>query len=212
MKKIEKFGIVLGLLLMIAISFAALSVTPVEQTVNTPEIKLEQLSFNEPEPSGFSGAKIGYDGYVTIKKYEASTGEWKTIEDSKHNILTNIGINFIKAKLNGSDVAAANNLSSVSLSADTGAGIAATDAILASEITTNGLLRNGTATWSVNGTSGFNYTATWTATNSQAAASTGLQWASTPNSGGNLFAALAFSSQSLLINDQLQVIWQIVIS
>ena len=211
MNKNKTIGIgILGLLCMCALSFAALSVnTPVAQ--NNEQIVAPDVGV-APAPSGFSGVNVGYDGYVTIKKYEAATNEWKTVEESKHNLLTNIGMNFIKAKLNGSDVTAANNLSSVSLSADSGAGIAATDAILTSEITTNGLLRNGTATWSVNGTGGFNYTAIWTATASQSAASTGLQWSSIPNSGGNLFAALAFTQQDLLINDQLQVIWQIVIS
>ena len=202
MKSTKTIGI-LGIIAMFAFAAFALSAPTVQN--------VEQLA-PDSEPVGFSGANIGYDGYVTIKKYEAASGEWKIVEQSKHNLITNIGKNFIRAKLNGSDVTVANNLSSVSLSADAGGGIAATDAILTSEITTNGLARNGTATWSANGTSGFNYTARWTATASQSAASTGLQWSSTPNSGGNLFAALAFSSQSLLVNDQLQVIWQIIIS
>lgn len=205
MKTIKTTIGILGVITMFALAAFALS-APAVQNVE------QSLPDVAPEESGFSGAKIGYDGYVTIKKYEAATDKWITVEDGKHNLLTNIGKNFIKAKLNGSDVAVANNLSSVSLSADAGGGIAATDAILTSEITTNGLLRNGTATWTLNGTSGFNYTATWTATASQSAASTGLQWSSIPNSGGNLFAALAFTQQDLLVNDQLQVIWQIVIS
>lgn len=209
MNKNTKIGIGIGILGLLCV-FTLLSASAVvpaqtnEQTVNIP--------LPEQEPSGFSGVNVGYDGYVTVLKTEALTGKTTVVEDSKHNLITNIGINFIKAKLNGTDVTAANNLSSVSLSADSGAGIAATDAILASEITTNGLHRNGTAGWSLNGTGGFNLTATWTATASQSAASTGLQWSSTPNSGANLFAALAFTQQDLLINDQLQVIWQIVIS
>lgn len=205
MNKRTTIGIVLGLLCMCAISFAALApAVPVVQNEEQPVL-------SEPEPSGFSGVNVGYDGYVTVLKYEAAKDEWQTVEDSKHNIITNIGINFIKAKLNGSDVAVANNLSSVSLSADATA-VDAAWVQLVSEIAANGLSRNGTARWSVNGTGGFNYTATWTATGSQSAQTTGLQWSSTPSSANNLFAALAFSSQSLLVNDQLQVIWQIVIS
>jgi len=205
MNTVETIGMVLALIAMFALAAFALSAPAVQN--------VEQVSTDvTPAGDSFSGARIGYDGYVTIKKYEAATDKWITVEESKHNLLTNIGKNLIKAKLNGSDVAAANNLSSVSLSADNGAGIAATDIVLASEISTNGLGRNGTATWSNNGTSGFNYTATWTATASQSAASTGLQWSSVPSSSGNLFAALAFTQQDLLINDQLQVIWQIVIS
>ncbi len=209
MKTIKTIGI-LGIIAVLAFAAFALSAPAVQNIEQTAPVVTTDVASVVPDNSGVT--KIGYDGYVTIKKFEAATGEWKTVEDSKHNLITQIGINRIKAKLNGTDVTAANNLTSVSLSADSGAGIASTYTQLVSEIAANGLSRNGTATWSQNGTGGFNVTAQWTATNSQSAASTGLQWSSTLSSDNNLFAALAFTQQDLLINDQLQVIWQIVIS
>lgn len=206
MKNTTKFGIFLGLFVMGVLTFGAFNL-PAEQQKDINLV--ENLAVQQAPPE--KGANIKYDGYVTIYKVEALTGQKILVENSKHNLLTNIGKNFIKAKLNGSDVTATNNLSSVSLSADAGGGIAATDTQLNTEINANGLARNGSV-WSVNGTNGFNITAVWTATNSQSAASTGLQWTNAAASNNNLFAELPFSSQSLLVNDQLQVIWQITLS
>lgn len=164
-----------------------------------------------PNVNGDDGSNVAikYSGHVKVEKYDAELGTWTTITD-KHNLLVNTGKEYIKKQIGDDTSVATNSTKYISLSNDTTAPDAAWTVIPA-EITTNGLDR-AASTYAANGTGAWNYTYTWTATGSQAAQLTGLNYAATDGSDGNLFAALQFAATSLAVNDQLRVIWSISVS
>lgn len=84
---------------------------------------------------------------------------------------------------------------------------------LTSEVTTNGFDRNeGTVTWWVNsGDAAFNVTKTFTATGTQQLQTAGLNWVSTDDSDGNLFAAASFTQTTFNAGDTLTITWIITI-
>jgi hypothetical protein len=214
MKSITK--ILIGLIALSIVAGASIVMSNTVPVQTSEQIKVTD-SIDQPTviessaPEQDNGAQIGYKGHVTIYKTEALTGKTTIVAD-KDNLLTTLGKKLIIAKLTNSDTNVSNVTRAVSLSADSGAGIAVGDTQLTSELTANGLARNATPTVTLNGTTGYNVSAHWTATASQNAASTGLQYHNGSATNGNLFAALAFTQQSLLINDQLQIVWQITIS
>ncbi len=164
-----------------------------------------------PNVNGDDGSNVAikYSGHVKVEKYDAELGTWTTLTD-KHNLLVNNGKEYIKKQIGDGTSVATNSTKYISLSNDTTAPDAAWTVIPA-EITTNGLDR-ASATYAANGTGAWNYTYTWTATGSQAVQLTGLNYAETDGSDGNLFAALQFAATSLAVNDQLRVIWSISVS
>jgi hypothetical protein len=153
---------------------------------------------------------IGYEGYVTVQKYDARLGEWETIAAGKHNLLVDNGKNYIRKQIGDDTSVATNSTKWISLSND-GTAPAAGWTIIPTEINVNGLSR-AQATYAANGTGAWNYTYTWTATGAQSVQLTGLNYAPTAASDGNLFAALQFTSTSLQANDQLKVVWSITVS
>lgn len=82
---------------------------------------------------------------------------------------------------------------------------------LNSEVTANGFDRQaGTVAWWVNsGDSAFNVTKTFTATGTQQLQTAGLNWVSTGDSDGNLFAAAAFTQTTFNAGDTLTITWTI---
>jgi len=158
-----------------------------------------------PEKSDFIGQVIDYNGHVTVFRTHAIEGTKELVAD-KHNLLTTAGKTFIRTQLIGANASNTTTYIAVSNSASV------PDAgwiILPSEITTNGFVRNVTGTVTNNGTSGFNITANFTATDTQSAQLTGLHWNGVSNSEGNLFAALQFTQQNMLVNDHLEIVWQV---
>jgi hypothetical protein len=174
------------------------------------------LSATEPQldanGGGVTVAGVHYNGRVTIVKTEAKTGKRTLVADSKHNQITNLGYQFIVNKLTQTDTNATNKTAYISLAANGSTPVVAWTQI-SNELTTNGLARNGTATVTTNGTTGYNVSVTFTATGTtNNIALTGLHYENMPASDGNLFAALSFSNQSLNVNDELNIVWQITIS
>lgn len=160
--------------------------------------------------TGTDRVDIGYDGYVTVQKYDASLDKWETLAAGKHNLLVDNGKNYIRKQIGDDTSVAANSTKWISLSNDA-TSPAAGWTIIPTEINANGLSR-AQATYAANGTGAWNYTYTWTATGAQSVQLTGLNYAPTPTSDGNLFAALQFTSTSLQANDQLKVVWSITVS
>lgn len=205
MKTINKIYILLVAIGLIAGVFASFNSAPV---VQTRELN-NQISLSNSEDSG-TNVNVHYDGYVTVKKTDALTGEITTLP-SKHNLITNDGLSFITRKLYGTDGNATNKTTVVTL-AGNGTTPSASWTQISNEMTTTGFSRNITATVTTNGTNGYNVTASWTATGSQNLNMTGLEWQNQYGSNNDLFAVLAFTDQSMLVNDQLQVVWSIVVS
>jgi len=207
MKTISKVLIGLVAIGMVAIAAFAVSVPAVS---NTEQTITPMVSIIEPTPD--QGASIGYKGHVTIWKTEALTGI-TTLVDDKDNLLMNSGKRFIANKLNAVDVNASNRTLAISL-ASNGTTPAASWTMISDEITDTGLARNTSGTYSLNGTSGnYNISSSWTATGTKTNIQlTGLHWNNLSASDGNLFAALQFSNQSLLINDILSITWQVTLS
>jgi len=212
MKTINKVLILLvtiGVAAIAAFALSAPAVTNSEQIKITDTIQTEVVS---SAPSPDNGAQIGYKGHVTIYKTEAKTGITTLVAD-KDNLLMNSGKRFIQDKLNAVDVNASNRTLAISL-ASNGTTPDASWSQISDELTTLGFVRNTTGTYTLNGTSGgYNVSSSWTATDTKANIQlTGLHWNNLSASDGNLFAALQFTNQSLLINDRLDLVWQITIS
>ncbi len=179
--------------------------TIVEASV-VPQVNL--LTETQQDDSGT--LNIHYKGHVDIYKTTYTTGKTELVT-SKSNLITNMGKEYIKQQIGNGSAVASNSTKFISLSNDASAADAGWSVIPA-EITTNGLDRNATAIYQSNGTGAWNYTAVFTATASQSAQLTGLNWDPVDNKAGNLFAALTFTPQSLLVNDQLTVVWSISVS
>ena len=158
-----------------------------------------------------AGTSVQWHGVLDLYFKEAGTDEWVQVVQGEPNLITNIGANRIRGLLNGS-IANPAEIANLSLSDDAGAADAAWTE-LPLEITTNGLDRATAAAGLVNnGTGKFNITHTWTATASQDCQLIGTHWDSTDDSDGNLFSALKFTQQQLLVNDQLQAVYSVTIS
>lgn len=165
----------------------------------------------ETGAAGNGGTDVGiqYKGHVLVEKYDARLGEWILVDD-KDNLLVDTGKNYIRKQIGDNTSVATNSTVWISLSNDATVPAAGLT-VLAAELNANGLSR-AQATYAANGTGAWNYTNTFTATGAVSAQLTGLQFASTPVSDGNLFAAVQFSAASLQAADQLRVIWSISVS
>lgn len=153
------------------------------------------------------GLSIGYHGHVDV--YKIPAGGKEILVTSKDNLLVDNGKNYIRTQIGSGGAVASNSSSYISLSNSTDSPAAGWVQI-PSEISTNGLAR-AQGTYAANGTGAWNMTYTWTATGSQDAQLTGLNYAS-GNTSGALFAALTFTNTSLQENDQLRVVWSISVS
>jgi len=151
---------------------------------------------------------IKYKGRVCVNYKDVDTGTWEELGCSI-NLITNIGKEFVEDQLTNPQTA--NTTKYISLS-NTSTSPSASWTKLPDEFTSLGLSR-AECTITDMGTGHFNCTHTFTATGSannvQVA---GLNWNSTSDSDGNLFAAATFTSVNLEANDQLQVTWEITIS
>lgn len=195
---------VIGVIAVAAYAFSAPAVQNSEQ-INTV---IEQSVI---EAKTYNPGAVHYKGHVQVSVLRADTGI-RTIVADKDNLITNGGVNFIRDKLTGVDANNTNRTWAISLSSS-GVTPLTTWTQIDSELTTNGFARNSTGYYQTNGTGAYNISATWTATGTQNNIElTGLQWNNASNSNGNLFAALQFTNQSLLVNDILQINWSIFIS
>jgi hypothetical protein len=169
-------------------------------------------SASQDSGNGVTGANLHYNGYVTVWKTEAATGKKTLVLDHKHNQITTIGQAFIVNKLNAQDINNSNRTLAMVV-ASNGTTPDASWTKISDELTTNGFSRNTTGTYTVNGTNGYNVSASWTATGTQNNVQlTGLQWNNASQSDGNLFAAVSFGNQSMMVNDILTATWQITIN
>lgn len=191
-----KSGIFVGMLAFLMFSLFAVS--------------LPALSTNN---AGGQKLSLKYDGWVDVWKTDALTGQVTHVLNHRHNQITSIGQSFIVNKLNAYDVNASNRTLAMVL-ASNGTAPASAWTKITDELTTNGLARNTTGTYTLNGTNGFNVSSTWTATGSGQSniELTGLQWNNASQSDGNLFAAVQFSNTSLNVNDILTCVWQVQIN
>jgi hypothetical protein len=155
-----------------------------------------------------STTSLTYHSLVQV--YTRGPGEdWKLIS-SRHNLVTNGGLNFIRDCLSttGQCGAATSNFSFIAIGGNTSA-LGAGDTILANEYSTNGLSRT-VGTVNVVGTGNWSVTKTWTDTTAASPVNTtGLFNAS---SSGTLFAENYFTPVTLQINDQINVTWTIWVS
>ena len=214
MKTINKVLILLVTIGVAAIAAFALSAPAVQ---NSDQIKIDDTvqlgvtSITEPVILQKNPGQISYKGHVQVSILRADTGVREIVAD-KDNLITNGGLAFISRKLNAQDVNASNRTLAISL-ADIGTVPLATWSILSGEKTTLGFTRNTTGLYTSTATGQYTVNATWVALGTMNNINTtGLHWNNASNSDGNLFAALQFSNQSLLINDILQCNWSIIIS
>ena len=217
MNKYIKIGLICMVTLFITVGAYAVMNTPSEQKVNNvQEVQVEQtVQTSTPVVESVTVQKgpgvISYKGHVQVSVLKADTGI-RTIVADKDNIITTIGLNFIRDKLSSTDVNASNRTLAISL-ASNGTTPAAAWTKISDELTTNGFVRNTTGLYQTNGSGAYNVSATWTATGTQNNIQlTGLHWNNLSTSDRNMFAVLAFTNQSLLINDQLMINWSIFIS
>lgn len=201
-------GIVLGIGLL-----TGLISTELSESLTTPDTTMQDTQTVEVEPvmqeqENVSDVAITYKGHVDIYKVESNGKTTHVV--SKDNLLVDNGKNYIRKQIGDGTSTASNSTRWISLSNDTTPPASVWTQIL-SEINANGFTR-AVAIYQSNGTGAWNYTYEWTATASQSVQLTGLQYASTPASDGNLFAALQFAQQDLLINDKLKVVWSISVS
>lgn len=213
-KNTKMFGVaVLAMIAIVAIA-AVLSVSAT--TVVNDEVVAEVSVFESPvaeeEVSSLLGTNVEWHGEVDILIKRAGSDEWELVVDNEPNLLTNIGGHFIRMQLNGSNATLV-TIANLSLSNDGGAASNAWTELPA-EITTNGLDRATAAAGLVNNGSigAFNITHTWTASDSQSCQLIGTHWSGSDGKDGNLFSAIKFAQQSLLVNDQLQAIYSVTMS
>jgi hypothetical protein len=195
MKTINKFLSVLAIIGVFAFAFASLNV-PVAQ--------------NTEQSNDGTSVGIHYNSDVQIYKFTAETGV-KNLVYENHNLLVNNGKEYIKTQIGSGSAVASNSTKYISLS-NSASAPGAGDTVIPAEITAGTGFDRAVATYSSNGTGAWNYTKVFTATNSQSLQLTGLNYNSVSASDGNLFASLAFTPQSMLVNDQLTVVWSISVS
>ncbi|RLJ10385.1 MAG: hypothetical protein DRP15_00085 [Candidatus Aenigmatarchaeota archaeon] len=144
-------------------------------------------------------------------KYRAIVCVYKNNEliDCNHNLVTDIGKEFVEDKLTNASTAGV--LQYISLS-NSSQNPDASWTVLPDEITTAGLSRAecnltdlGTGKWSCE----YTFTATDSISNVRLA---GYNWNETAGSDNNLFAASNFTSVNLEANDQLKIVWNVTIS
>ena len=143
-------------------------------------------------------------GYVIVSVVRDSK-EIYHYED--HNLITDAGKDFISAQI-GSASASANGANYIALSSDSTAP-AATDTVLAGEISGNGLDRSQGSYSHTLGTNTVTVTEVFSATG----AANNIQKAGlfTAASGGTMLAENTFSSVNLISGDQLTITWTITI-
>ena len=144
-------------------------------------------------------------------KYRAVVCVYKNGEliDCNHNLVTDIGKEFVEDKLTNASTAGVLQYISLSNSSQN-PDVAWT--VLPDEITTAGLSRAqctltdlGTGKWSCE----YTFTATDSISNVRLA---GYNWNETAGSDNKLFAASNFTSVNLEANDQLKIVWNVTIS
>jgi hypothetical protein len=123
-----------------------------------------------------------------------------------HNILVTIGSTYVRNILGFNNVTGQNATKWISLSSDTSPTTSWTK--LPNEFTTGGLAR-ALATMTVINSTAFQAQASWTSSTTATITCTGLQWAGEAGSDGNLFAAAAVSSASVISGDNIQVTWTV---
>jgi len=216
MNKYLKIGIMLLVVGIVASAAYAYSSPVTEQnTNNIQEVQVEQTVQTSAPIAPISVQKgpgsVSYKGHVEVSILRAATGE-RTIVADKDNLITTGGVNFIRDKINGLDANTSNRTLAISLAMN-GTTPAAGWTQISDELTTLGFVRNTTGSYETNGTGAYVIRATWTASGTQDNIQlTGLHWQNLSASNNNLFAALQFTNQSLLTNDQLQINWSIFIS
>jgi len=141
-------------------------------------------------------------------KYKAIVQVYKNgkLVAETHNLLTNIGKEFVEDQLTNPSTNATKYISLSSVASD----CSASATVLANEITTSGLARaEGTVTDS--GTGNFTVEKTFVATGSVSDVQVaGLNWYSSGDD--NLFACATFTSVNLEANDELTIRWIVTIS
>jgi hypothetical protein len=152
-------------------------------------------------------AAIKFKNTVTVRVI-ASDGTVKA-ERVVHNLVTNAGLDYIKALIGN---AAGTTCPYIAVTNDS-ASASAADTVLASEITTNGVNNGGTTryagTYSSTGTGTFTLVKSFTLTGTVSAQKTGLF---TATSAGTMCAEANFSAVTGNSGDTLQVTWSWAIS
>ena len=197
--------IVLGIIAIFAIGAnMMIGNDPVDTVIVDSEIIIEA-----PD-TPLMGTAVQWDGRIDVFVTRADTGIKEQVVFGEHNLLTTLGADQIRGHLNGTVDKAA--ISHMSLSNNTGAPSAAWT-ILPFEIAANGLTRATAGAGVVNnGTAAFNVTYEWTASGSQSCQLVGLHWNATDGLDGNLMSAVKFDQQTLLINDQLEIVYSVTLS
>lgn len=124
------------------------------------------------------------------------------------NLITDIGETFIRDSVSGPDAQSITDY--ISLSNDATPLVSWTK--LPNEVNANGFARaQGAVTnWTYSGDAAYNVTHKFTATDAQTLQCAGLNWASTPESDNNLFAAAAFTQTAFTSGDNCTIVWMIV--
>lgn len=151
-------------------------------------------SFKEKDPTGHVDITI-FRADGTIEYY------------STHNLVTTIGKTRVRNHLIGNSSDPTNSTDDISLSNDATPSAAWT--ILPGEMLANGLERADGALTVVNVTAFQVVNAFTSSADSQTVQCSGLHWAVTSNSTGNLFAAATYTQVTLNTNDQIQITWTV---
>lgn len=154
---------------------------------------------------GMPGDKVNVEGTISAWKTDGRTGEVTMLAENKHNLMTNLGLNWIRGRVNGSTVSALSN-GNLSLSASASAPSASWTQLPGELDNTAGFGRVA-ATYANNGTGKWNLTYTWTATGTQYVQLVGSQWDSTSQSDLNLFSAGQITNQTYNLNDTLTLVY-----
>lgn len=157
----------------------------------------KDIAENAPE----QGARI--DGWVTIYKTDAITGESSIIKNHEHNIMTNRGLDIVRQHLTTGSVEYPTNIT-----LGTGASPGAATTTLAGKFTDSGLVASAGCTLA-NTTTG-NWTCAYVFTATGIKNDINLTALYTPN--GDMFAGANFTNTNLAVNDQLTVNWTITVS
>ena len=193
----------MGLAVMIMGANSIANDIPVDQSYIVEDVAAFEEASNPAMTS------VEWHGVVDLYLKRAGSDEWTQVVQGEPNLITEGGANRIRGHLNGS-LTDGITIANLSLS-DSADSPSAQWTELPVEITTNGLDRN-TGTMANNGTGAFNITYTWTATASQDCQLIGTHWSVTDGEDGNLFSALDFTQQNLLVNDQLLAVYSVNIS
>lgn len=191
---------VLGIAIMMAMSANTLFTVADVESVGALEMPVINQDYD-------TGTSVEWHGTLDLFIKEDGSDDWEQVVYGKPNLLTNGGADRLRGFLNGT-VVSGETIANLSLSDDATAASAAWTELPA-EIVANGLER-AEGTMADNGTGAFNITYTWTATASQDCQLIGTHWDTSGD--GNLFSALDFAQQTLLVNDQLQAIYSVEIS